>query len=164
MTVKNWCESQEGYSVASAPAAFLKLLLGRYAQEFHMLPLDHTTRVVPNCPKFDRVLLLSGSSLQQTPSRYLLVYPPTKSATVRRSESAACRRQDSKKAQLSATPRYIRRDYSGRLTAPSNSPLVKLYSRIQESGVRSQESEVKIALALTLKLKRCTSLTCKLLY
>ncbi len=33
----------------------------------------------------------------------------------------------------------------------------------QNSGVRSQESEVKIALALTLKLKRCTSLTCKLL-
>jgi hypothetical protein len=56
-----------------------------------MLPLDHTTRVVPNCPKFDRVLLLSGSSLQQTPFRYLLVYPPLNQ-----------RRYDARKAQRAA--------------------------------------------------------------
>jgi hypothetical protein len=34
----------------------------------------------------------------------------------------------------------------------------------QNSGVSRQELEVKIALALAFKLKRCTSLTGKLLY
>ncbi|HEY9707035.1 MAG TPA: hypothetical protein V6D48_02395 [Oculatellaceae cyanobacterium] len=41
-----------------------------------------------------------------------------------------------------------------------NVAIVKLQ---QNSGVSSQESEVKFALYLGLEFKRCTSLTCKLL-